>query len=599
MKQFEAPRPADAPHSVLARLRNTSRVFARDEDGAIVGFGIFLFLMILMVGGIGVDVMHSEMKRTRLQHTLDRAILAAADMDQTRDAQEVVEDYFDKSNMSGYLTDVQHDSGLNFRTVSATANWTHQTNFMKMVGVDTLAVPAAGTAEERIGNLEISMVLDVSGSMGNNNRLTNLKTAAQEFVQTMDDNTEDGTLSISIVPYAAQVSLPDGVFDHMNVQGENQFANCLNFTNSDYDEPGISPTASYDRTMHFSWSSSSNSDRDNRDNNPKTKLNDGYIDCNTSSSREVAILQSDTEALKTFIRNMYADGNTSIDVGMKWGAALVDPTFRPVIEQLVDQNEETDNGMVSKVFADRPYDYGTNDSLKVVVVMSDGQNTRQHNIVDGYREGDSPVWYNEQEDFYSIYLGLDEEDKDTDGITNEPMYFWPSENLYVDHAYGEGTYESTEYVETDECLSWKWSRRNGWRCKNYAKIAQTVTVDEPGHAEVVTYPDLWAYTPPGYIAEHIYKPLVGGDAAWDEWYYNAIDEVSYGAKDTRTKQVCDVIKEQGAIVFAIGFEAPDSARVVLKDCASADSHYFDVEGLEIKDAFAAIATSIRQLRLTQ
>jgi Flp pilus assembly protein TadG len=596
MTQLQAPRPTDATPSIPASRRHLFHAFARDEDGALVAFGIFLFLMILMVGGIGVDVMHSEMKRTRLQHTLDRAILAAADMDQTRDAQDVVEDYFDKSNMDGYLTSVTHDSGLNYRTVSATANWTHNTNFMKMVGVDTLAVPAAGTAEERIGNIEISMVLDVSGSMGSNSRLTNLKTAAKQFVQTMDDNTEDDTLSISIVPYAAQVSMPDGVFDHMNVAGENAFANCLNFTSNDYDEAGISPTSSYDRTMHFSWSSST---YDNRDNNPKSKVNDGYIDCNTASSRESAILQNDTEALKTYIDSMHAEGNTSIDVGMKWGTALIDPDFRPVIEQLVDQNEETDNGMVQKVFADRPYDYGTNESLKIIVVMSDGQNTLQHSIENGYREGDSPVWYNEQEDFYSIYLGLDEDDKDNDDITQEPMYFWPSEDIYVDHAYGEGAYDKTEYTETDECLSWKWSRWYGYRCKNYRMIEQTVTVNEPGHAEVVSYPDLWAYTSPGYIAEYIYKPLVGSSDAWDEWYYNAIGDVSYGGKDTRTKQICDAAKAEGTIVFAIGFEAPTSAEVVLKDCASSDSHYFDVDGLEIKDAFAAIATSIRQLRLTQ
>ena len=61
---------------------------------------------------------------------------------------------------------------------------------------------------ESIGNVEISLVLDVSGSMRNNNRLVNLKRAAKEFVQTMDDNTEDGKMSISIVPYSTQVSMP-------------------------------------------------------------------------------------------------------------------------------------------------------------------------------------------------------------------------------------------------------------------------------------------------------------------------------------------------------------------------------------------------------
>jgi hypothetical protein len=124
-------------------------------------------------------------------------------------------------------------------------------------------------------------------------------------------------------------------------------------------------------------------------------------------------------------------------------------------------------------------------------------------------------------------------------------------------------------------------------------------VNEPGEAKVLSYADLWAYTTPKYVADNIYGPLMGESAARNEWYYPVIDDVGYGTKDARTRSVCEAAKEQGVIVFAIGFEAPDAARVVLKDCASSDSHYFDVQGLEIRDAFAAIATSIRQLRLIQ
>ncbi|WP_054001818.1 TadE/TadG family type IV pilus assembly protein [Shimia sp. SK013] len=570
-----------------------SRAFARDEEGVIVGFGIFLFLLILMVGGIGVDVMHSEMKRTRLQHTLDRAVLAAADLEQTRDATEVVADYFDKSGMSDYAPDVTPSSdNLTYRTVAATAAQPHQTRFMKLVGVDQLDVNAASTAEERIGNVEISMVLDVSGSMGNNSKISNLRTAAKEFVQTMDDNTEDDTLTISIVPYASQVSVPDGVFEHMTVHGENTVSNCLNFEDDDFDESGMLATTAYDRTMHFTYSDNTYEYRDNN-----TVLTSS-IDCKNMSSRDIAILQNDTTVLKNYIDGLTAAGNTSVEIGMKWGAALVDPDFRTVTESLVDQSEETDDGMVKKAFGDRPYNYGTNQSLKVVIVMSDGVNTRHHRITDGNREGDSPVWYNAQEEFYSIYLGQDTADDDNDNITEEPIYYWPSETKFVDHAYGEGTYEHTETTYDYECSSY---RRNG-SCKRYKKVATgttTTVIDEPGSAEVVTYPDLWAYSSPKFVADDIFAPLLGQTAAREAWWYSVVEEYSSTAKDAHTKQICDAAKERGIVVFSIGFEAPDHARDVLKDCASSDAHYFDASGVEIKDSFAAIATSIRQLRLTQ
>ena len=38
---------------------------------------------------------------------------------------------------------------------------------------------------------------------------------------------------------------------------------------------------------------------------------------------------------------------------------------------------------------------------------------------------------------------------------------------------------------------------------------------------------------------------------------------------------------------------------VMRDCASSPSHFFRVEGVEIEDAFEAIARQINQLRLTQ
>ncbi|MCH2066366.1 pilus assembly protein TadG-related protein [Shimia sp.] len=633
MKQFQAPhRPPVTPRP-KALWRLGAHRFRKEEDGVMVGFSVFLIIMMITIGGIGADIMLAEMRRTQLQHTLDRAILAAADLDQTRPAQDVVEDYFDKAGVAHTLNEVTVSQSINHRTVSATAeiesNLVYSTigrDFKTLIPstpaptMDTdydgepdhiaggyttaevtalenslpertsVTIGASGTAEERIGNIEISLVLDVSGSMNNNSRLSNLKVAAKEFVQTMDDTTEDDTMSISIVPYAAQVATPDELMNALTTNGENPLANCLNFHAADYNEAFIDPYREYDQTLHATWSSSS---YDRRPSNGHVDVN-AYTDCRAESSRELTLIQNDTDALKTYIDNMFGSGNTSIDTGMKWGTALLDPAFQPVVSSMIDSTA-SDSGSISNVFEGRPYDYGSNESLKIVVLMSDGQNTRQHYVNDNYRLGNSNVWYNEQEDFYSLYLGQDEGDDDNDGITDEPIYFWPDDGVFRNHAYGEGTYEVTEKVNSDICKSY---RKNG-TCKRYKKIKKTITVSEPGEAEVISYADLWARTTPKYVADVLYAPLMGQDAARSAWYYPVIDDVGYGTKDARTRSVCEAAKDNGIIVYTIGFEAPNAARVVLQDCASSDSHYFDVQGLEIRDAFAAIATSIRQLRLIQ
>ncbi len=557
------------------------RRFARDDSGVMTIFALYIFVCMIIVVGIGVDVMRHERDRVHLQATLDRAVLAAADLDQPLPPAQVVSDYFAKAGLSDALSNVSVQQTLGSRTVTATATTTFDTSFMHMVGTDTLAVQTAGTAEERINAVEISLVLDVSGSMNWNNRLPNLKNAARDFVDEMFDNSEPNTVTISIVPYATQVSAPQELFDLLNVTDEHNYSRCIDFEAGDFNDTTISTTREYPRTMHFDpWD-----DFEGRDDDPKRLVRNPV--CEGASSREMMILEDNRTTLKTFISNLTADGNTSLDLGMKWGSILVDPTFQPVVESLSTQGE------IPAMFNNRPVAYTDRDTIKVIVLMTDGENTTQYYINPAFREGDSNIWWNDQEEIYSVYVGLDTSDEDWDGITNEPLFYWPHTNQWRNHAFGEGVYEETQF--TQECTSF---RRNG-SCRRYRTVAHTVLVDEPGSAEVLTYADLWAYTSMEAVVEDLYEPWMNDSQAWNDWFWAPLEGVDAGPKNTRTLDICDAAKNAGIIVFTIGFEAPQNGNAILQQCASSVSHFFDVDGLEISDAFDAIASSIRQLRLTQ
>ncbi len=563
------------------RARAFATQFAREEDGVLIAFGIYVFLLILMIGGIGIDLMQFERDRTELQYTLDRAVLAAADLDQTLDPTTVVTDYFAKSGMSAYLTGVTVNEGLGYRTVAATATTTVKTQFMRLTGVDSLIAPASGTAEERIDGVEISLVLDVSGSMNSNSKLSNLKIAARNFVDEMVANSQAGKMSISIIPYATQVSAPDNVFAQLNVDRQQTYSNCINFQSADFSTTTLDPATPRQGTMHFDpWYYF-----DGRPYTPERTVQ--LPVCSDNAGREMMLLQSNPTTLKSFIGNLSAGGNTSIDVGMKWGTALLDPSTQPVVSALIA------DGTVNSVFTGRPTAYSSGDTLKVIVLMTDGQNTSQYYINNDFRAGNSNVWWNAQEGDYSVYVGLDDYDEDNDGITNEPLFFWPRDNSWHDHAYGEGTYDQ---VQTERvCRSY---RHNG-SCKRYKTVKTTVTVNEPGSAAIVTYGDLWAKTTLAWNTRYNYQPWMGSSAAWNDWYYGVFSYVGSGTKNTRTKSICDAAKARQIIVFTIGFEAPAGGTAVLKDCASSAAHFFDVQGLQIADAFTSIASSIRKLRLTQ
>jgi len=83
----------------FSSLRNSTRLFARDEDGSFIIFTLFILVVMVLIGGLAVDVMRYENLRTTMQNTIDRAVLAAADRDQTVPAQTVVDDYLMKAGM--------------------------------------------------------------------------------------------------------------------------------------------------------------------------------------------------------------------------------------------------------------------------------------------------------------------------------------------------------------------------------------------------------------------------------------------------------------------------------------------------------------------
>ena len=170
-------------------------------------FALMLMILMIMMGGIAVDLMRYEARRTALQNTLDRSTLAAASLTQSRDPTAVVNDYFRKAGMSSYLRSVTVTRGLNFRNVQADAEAESNPLFLQMMGITSLDAIGTSDAEQRINNVEIMLVLDVSGSMASNNKLVNLKNAANSFVTSVLTNDLDHKISIGIVPFNGQVNL--------------------------------------------------------------------------------------------------------------------------------------------------------------------------------------------------------------------------------------------------------------------------------------------------------------------------------------------------------------------------------------------------------
>jgi len=400
--------------------RNWGRLkdFRRDEYGGISIFIVLIFLTMVLATGMAVDFMRHEMARADLQNALDRGVLAAADVEQSLAQTEaqtraLVEDYMKSRSYRSPILDVNvtAPSVLGGRVVTASARYRLNTFFLNMIGFDEMSVPAQARAQQNASRVEISLILDVSGSMREDStwtsgtRLTDLKTAAKQFVDAvLTDDVRDRT-SISLIPYSAQVNLPDNMAAQYNINRHHTYANCINFSASDYGTTSISTTASLPQSQHFfdSWSTYSY----------RTRVLVGYerrrtrwgyrwypvyeYHWRTSSSgntrlcpdsdNEILPFANDNDVIKDAIDDLDYEGWTAAYTGMKWGVALVDPSARPMVSALVG------TGDISNDFDGWPADYSDINARKVVILMTDGRNTKQRRVdATGYATQTPAYW---------------------------------------------------------------------------------------------------------------------------------------------------------------------------------------------------------------
>lgn len=533
----------------LTRVTAPFYRFVRKTDGNMSIMALFGSFVMLVFGGVGIDMIYSEVQRTKLQNTLDRAVLAAANLDQELEPELVVTEYFAAMNMSDALSNITVNQGLSHRTVEAAAEHSLSANFLTLLGVENLHTSGIATAEERIANVEISMVLDISGSMGSNNKIGNLRNAATEFVETVIKESDSGLTTVNVVPYNATVNLGSTVASYYNLEDSHDYSNCAIFPSSAFNTVTLNPASELKRLAHFDlWSTSTSSTPSFRS------------WCADDDYGAIVVHSSDEDALKAHIASLGADGNTAIDLGMKWGVALLDPSSRPVVNGMIN------DGLVVGAASGRPADYTAVDAIKIVVLMTDGENTTQYDLKNQYKYGMSDLWIDDRGDTYAGNDRFSLLVRDRSGTSND-VWFWE-----------RYTNSSSSYRYRGEPDGGNSARR----MSNAEVFARWGTQGYASKFFVRPYYDGWVTYNQYYDAYYAYEATVGGSEA-----------------DNRLSRVCEAARDKDITIFAIGFEAPYGGQAAMRDCASSPAHYFAVSGLEISDAFRQIARTINQLRLTQ
>jgi Flp pilus assembly protein TadG len=563
-------------------------------------FMLAIFFLTLVFGGIAVDYMRFEIRRVALQQTMDRAALAAANLENTRPAQDVVNDYWDKAKLGDGLVMAEYSTptvtvveGQNnsSRQVSIRADVKSYNYFMGMgfMPVDYLEGPAGTKAVQGASQVEVMLVLDITGSMegtlpnDSKKKITGLIEAARLFVNEVKDIDDRNQVSIGIVPYNTQVNLGQALRAKYNATNRPTVGgvansnvpnvNCLEVptTTAFFQQTSIPTDLPIPMSVHADIDTSTT-----RDSNyyAWSATNRGTLtDWNSSAGRdiymcaprpfsEVLLPTMDKTAMLNKINSLRGAGRTSIMMGMRWGVALLDESARPIYSDL--RSGEA-------AMAGRPADNSNPDTRKIIVLMTDGEHVQTSVMRDPFKTGISPIYRSVQDNNFSIFHDR------------------PSTNLdyWVPHLC----------ANSNNCAA-------GWRSQPWSNSTNSGTPPP----RQLDWSEVWQAVRVQWVAQQLYARANVATFTNQMNLFRSTTYVAEATMDARLQTNCAAAKASGIEIYGIAFGAGTNGETQIRGCASAKGsdpndktgYYFKPQtSSQLAVVFRDIASQVSKLRLTQ
>ncbi|MBL8844911.1 MAG: VWA domain-containing protein [Hyphomicrobium zavarzinii] len=328
-------------------LIEKTRSFKGDEQGSVAVIFSMMLVVLVFAAGIAVDYGRTLHARSTLISAADAAALAAGRAlgEGTRtdgELKALAETYF-KENIGdgmtfGDVTDfaVSIDRQSGKVRVDASANI--PMTLTRVAGFDTIEVPATAETISSQRDIELALVLDVTGSMGSpSSKIADLRTAAADLVELMlPDEGRPGKVRIGLAPYAA--SLNAGSY-FKTVTGRSSGTGCV-----------------FERSGSARFSESA----------PGTGAYLGYNKDVECPSATVQALTDRKATLKSQIAALRPNGNTAGHIGTAWGWYLLSPRWSGVWPS-----------------ASKPAAYDPKTTIKAVLLMTDGEFNTEYVAANG------------------------------------------------------------------------------------------------------------------------------------------------------------------------------------------------------------------------
>lgn len=162
--------------------------FRQDDEGNVAMIAALSVIPILSVVGLAMDLQLTSTQRAGVQAAVDSAVIAGAKSLQagssqeeiTKDVNNYVSALISQNSRGTECGSVTVTLGQDEETLDARIACTQKTTLSHVFGRKTMAFNVRSGSAYGVGDVEVAMIFDVSGSMKNSNRMTSLKAAAND-----------------------------------------------------------------------------------------------------------------------------------------------------------------------------------------------------------------------------------------------------------------------------------------------------------------------------------------------------------------------------------------------------------------------------------
>lgn len=576
---------------------------SRDRAGNILPIAAIGLLVGALVIGSAVDLGRTYLAQQQLQAACDAGVLAGRRAVTTNGFDEAARKSANAFFFTNYNDNAQSSRSSTFtlstpddgNTVTATATTVLDTLLMRVFLKDSFNISVECASSMGVGNADVMMVLDTTGSMafslGNTTRIAALRSAMKNFYNTMTSATSGSNARVryGFVPFSSTVNVGRLLTD----LDTRYLVDNRTVQSRIYEPDDDRDNDSYDSWNVYSSTAYRNNYCDNR-----VPGDDSYTDTSSGSSRYVRRKQYacrssgnryyiywryayrpyvmryrpvayDMTAYKAFSSVRTPIGSSGANQNITWGGCIEE---RSTVNQATFSYSPT-TGITPRAALDLDLDSRpdvNNDATKWAPMIPQLSYTRWNDR--GSYTTSSPMYDGEQAGIYcpvpARLLGEMSKsafDQYTDSLT----------------AVG-GTY-------LDIGMIW------GGRMISPQGMWGDLVNDEPRNGGEVARHVI--FMTDGEMEPNIYIPQAWGIEFWDR---RVTTDGSSGDRARHTQRflaTCEAIKDKGIRVWVIAFTSGLSTD--LTTCASDASSYTATSASELNSAFQEIAKQVGELRVVE